>query len=177
MNIYSGSNVWAGAGLGSPLQSAGAPSNGTNEIQTITIDATGGTFKLAFNGFTTAAITWSATNATLVANIDAAVEALPNVGTSGVTTAAGTMTAGVGTATVTFIGNNAKKDVALMTVADNSLTGTATLSVATTTPGVTATGRSAPTGAELIDTTNGILYINTSSTSLQPTWTKVGVQT
>jgi hypothetical protein len=41
---------------------------------------------------------------------------------------------------------------------------------------VTATGRGAPTGAGLIDTTNGIQYINTG-TALAPTWTKVGTQT
>jgi hypothetical protein len=129
---------------------SGAPGAGTNEVQTLTIDATGGTFKLAFGGFTTgaiswnatnatllanintalqgsaevqtltfpatpsgtfrlrlagqttAAITWSATNNTLVSNIDTALEALSNIGTSGVVTAVGTMTAGVGTITVTF---------------------------------------------------------------------------
>ena len=33
----------------------------------------------------------------------------------------------------------------------------------------------APKGALLIDTTNGVLYINTG-TKAQPTWTKVGTQ-
>lgn len=167
--------VIEGSGLPG-LQVAGAPVNGTDEIQTLTIDATGGTFKLKYDGHTTAAIAWSAVNATLIANIDAALEALGNIGASGVTTAVGTMTAGVGTATITFTGNQGKRDVSLITVANNSLTGTATCSVATTTPGVDATARGAPKGAQLMDTTNGILYVNTG-TALAPTWTKVGTQT
>lgn len=162
--------------IGAPLQNAGAPTAGTSEVQTLTIDATGGTFKLAFDGFTTAAISWSATNNTLRDNVDAALEALPNIGTGGVTTAVGTMTAGVGTLTITFAGNLALRAVPTITVADNSLTGTATLSVAETTPGVNATGLGAAKGSLLTDTTNGILYINTG-TALSPTWTKVGTQT
>lgn len=159
--------------LGTPLTNAGAPSAGTSEVQTLTIGGTptGGTFQLAFMGFTTAAITWSATNATLIANIDAALEALPNIGTGGVTTAAGTLTAGIGTITITFGGNLAAKAVSTMTVANNSLTGTApTLAVAETTAGVDATARGAAKGALLVDTTNGTLYQNTG-TALAPTWT------
>lgn len=162
--------------IGAPIQNAGAPTAGTNEVQTLTIDATGGTFKLAFDGFTTAAISWSATNNTLRDNVDAALEALPNIGTGGVTTAVGTMTAGVGTLTITFAGNLALRAVPTITVANNSLTGTATLSIAETTPGVNATGLGSAKGALLTDTTNGILYINTGSAAA-PTWTKVGTQT
>ncbi len=168
--------VSEGLGLGTPYQSAGAPVAGTNEVQTLTIDAAGGTFKLKYDGFTTAAISWSATNNTLVANIDAALEALPNIGTGGVVTAVGTMTAGVGTITITFSGTNlAKRAVNTITVANNSLTGTATLSVAETTPGVDGTYRNAPKGAVLIDTTNGVHYINTGAAGA-PTWTKTGTQ-
>ncbi len=167
--------VFAGAGLGDPLRNAGAPSAGTNGVQTITFDATGGTFRLGFDGYTTDDIHWSATNNTLRDNVDAALEALPSIGTGGVTTAVGTMTAGVGTLTVTFGGNNAHKAVPVITVEDNSLTGTATLTVDETTPGVDATYRTAPKGAMLIDTTNGFSYINTG-TPLSPTWTKTGTQ-
>lgn len=165
--------------MGAPQQYAGAPVAGTDEVQTITIGGTptGGTFRLTFEGFTTGDIAWSATNATLVANIDAALEALDNIGTGGVVTAVATMTAGIGTATVTFSGARvAKRAVATMTVANNSLTGTnPTVAVAETTPGVGNTGRGAPVGALLTDTTNGILYINTG-TAAAPTWTKVGTQ-
>jgi hypothetical protein len=176
MAIITGGRIIEGVYRGHA--SAGAPSAGTDEVQTITIGGTptGGTFKLAFDGHTTAAITWSATNNTLRDNVDAALEALPNVGTGGVTTAVGTMTAGIGTLTVTFAGNLAKKAVPTMTVANNSLTGTdPTVAVAETTPGVDATARGAPTGASLVDTTNGVAYMNTG-TALAPTWTKVGTQ-
>lgn len=162
--------------IGAPLTNAGAPTAGTDEVQTLTIDATGGTFKLKYDGQVTAAISWSATNNTLRDNVDAALEALTNIGTGGVTTAVGTMTAGVGTLTITFTGSLAKKAVNTITVANNSLTGTATLSIAETTPGVTATGFGAGKGALLVDTTNGKLYINTGTAPV-PTWTVVGTQT
>lgn len=154
---------------------AGAPTAGTDEVQTLTIDATGGTFKLAYDGFTTAAISWSATNATLVANVDAALEALPNIGTGNITTAVGSMTAGVGTLTLTFAGELAKKAVSTITVANNSLTGTATLSVAETTPGVDVTYRGAGKGCLLLDSTNGKAYINTGTPPVS-VWTVVGTQ-
>lgn len=162
--------------LGRPLLNAGAPVGGTNEVQTLTIGGTptGGTFKLKFDGLTTGAITWSATNATLLANIDAALEALPNVGTGGVTCAEGSLTAGIGTITITFGGNLAKLAVSTITVANNSLTGTSpTLAVAETTPGVTATGRGALRGKQLVDTSSGTTYVNTSNTPLQPTWAQI----
>ena len=85
---------------------SGAPAAGTNEVQTLTIGGTptGGTFRLSYQGRRTGLIAWSATNNTLVANVDAALEALPTIGTGGVVTAAGTLTAGVGTITITFSG-------------------------------------------------------------------------
>lgn len=175
MPILTGGHVIEGALDG--YTNPGAPGAGTNAVQTLTIDATGGTFKLAFEGFTTAAIAWSATNATLIANIDAALEALPNIGAGGVVTAVGTMTAGVGTATLTFsAGELAHRPVSVITVGDNSLTGTATLSIATTTPGVGATARGAAVGATLTDTVNGKIYVNTG-TPASPTWIVLGTQT
>src|SRR6185503_128077 len=156
-----------------PLTNAGAPGAGTDEVQTITFGGTptGGTFKLKFGPFKTAAISWSATNNTLRDNVDAALEALPNVGTGNVTVAVGTMTAGVGTLTVTGAGTLAKKALALITVASNNLTGTApTIEIEETTPGVSATHRGAPKGAKLVDTDNGVDYINTGTASA-PTWT------
>lgn len=158
------------------LMTATAPVNGTNEIQTLTFGATitGGTFKLKFEGKTTAAITWSSTNATLVANIDAALEALTNIGTGGVTTTIGTITSGAnGTVTVTFTGNRAKQDVPLMTVADNSMTGAAhTLAATTTTAGVEADGRITPKGTRCVALDTGIEYINTGSAP-NPAWSNV----
>lgn len=153
--------------------SAGAPGAGTNEVQTITIGGTpsGGTFKLGFNGWTTAAITWSNVNATLIAAIDAALEALPSIGTGGVVTAVGTLTAGIGTITVTFSGANVqRRAVPTITVVDNSMTGTApTIAVAETTPGVNADGYGASQGATLIRADTGARYQNLG-TPAAPNW-------
>ncbi len=168
--------VAEGLGLGAALTYAGAPVAGTAEVQTLTIGGTptGGSFKLKFEGFVTAAIAWTATDATLISNIDAALEALPSIGTGGVTTADTTMTSGIGDATLTFA---QKKAVGLITVASNDLTGTApTVAVAETTPGVDPAPAGVTPGGLVVDTTNKILYINTGS-ALAPTWTKVGAQT
>lgn len=155
---------------------AGAPVAGTTEVQTLTIGGTptGGTFTITFDGYTTTAITWTATDATLVADVDAALEALPNIGTGGITAADGTLTSGIGTITLTFAGVNALKAQPLA-VCNSSLTGTSPTAVITeTTPGVNSTARGARIGAQLTDTTNGLLYIST--TTNPPTWVKVGTQ-
>jgi hypothetical protein len=160
------------------LSGAGAPSNGTSEVQTLTVGGTpavADTFKLTFDGYTTAAITWSGTNGTLVSNIDAALELLPNIGTGGMTTAVGTMTAGVGTITLTFAGNNAAKAVPTITVSNVVTTGSMTVAVAETTPGVDATFRLAPKGTLYLDSTNAITYQQGGTPPAQ-SWGKVGTQ-
>ncbi len=55
--------------------------SGTDEVQTLDIDATGGTFRLGYGGFKTGDITWSATNATLLANINNALQGTAEVQT------------------------------------------------------------------------------------------------
>jgi hypothetical protein len=109
------------------VDSAGAPSAGTSEVQTLTVNGTptGGSFKLKFQGRTTAAIAYNAN----AAAIQAALEALPNIGAGNVAVA------GTGPFTVTFQGNLAKKAVATMTLAVNALTGgtTPTVAIAKTT--------------------------------------------
>jgi len=161
---------------GYEYENAGAPSNGVSEVQTLEFGGTptGGTFKLAYEGQITSAITWIGTDdAALIAAIDAALEALATIGSGGVTVADGTLTAGIGTVTITFGGNLAKQVVPLISVNTNSLTGTdPTITITETTPGVTATARGAAVGAQLRDTTNANLYINTG-TALEPTWTLV----
>lgn len=178
MAVIEAGRVIEGSGLDTPYRNAGAPSAGTSEVQTLTIGGTptAGTFKLGFDGFVTADITFSATDATLVANIDAALEALPNIGAGGVAVADVTLTSGIGDASITFGGNLAKLAVPLITVVTNALNGSGTLNMAETTAGVTATAREAALGAKLIDTTNTKDYINTG-TALNPTWTVVGTQT
>jgi hypothetical protein len=158
---------------------AGAPTNGTSEVQTLTIGGTptGGTFKLSFEGFVSAAITWSATNATLLANINTALRAMPNLGASEITAADVSLTAGIGALSLTFGGVRGKQAIGeLFAVHTNALTGTSpTLVVTETTPGVDATQRGVAGGSILVDTTNKKAYINTG-TATAPTWTVVGTQ-
>lgn len=163
-----------------PFTGATAPGAGTDEVQTLTIGGTptGGTFTLRFRGEDTDPIAWSATNATLVANIDAALGALGSIGGAGnVTTAVGVMTAGIGTITITFTAALGKMAVPTIQVVSNDLTGTSpTVAVAETTPGVTATARGVPRGAEYIAEDTGVHYSNTGTTTA-PTWTVIGAQT
>lgn len=151
------------------LQGSGAPVDGVAEVQTLTIGGTptGGTFKLR-RSLTTAAIGWSATNATLVAAIDAALEALAAIGVGGVVTAVGTMTAGIGTITLAFAAGGPQ---VLLAIADNSLTGTSpTLAIAVTTPGVAGTGGGqAGIGSRYTDIAAGNLYLN-GGTKVRPVW-------
>lgn len=164
---------------GTVIPISGAPSAGTSEVQTLTIGGTpdGGTFKLRFEGFTTSAITWSATEATILANINAALDALPSLGTGGLVASAGTITSGIGTVVLTFGANRAKQAIGtVVAVAYNNLTGTApTLAIAETTPGVDATARGSGIGTLVMNTANGKLYSNTG-TALVPVWAVVGAQ-
>ncbi len=153
---------------------AGVPGNGTSEVDTLTIQTgtSGGTFTIALTGGrTTVPISWSATNATLIANIDAALENLRAIGTGGVTTAAGSLTAGIGTITLTFAAKNAAQDFPALSIGTNSLTGGAAPTLTTTTPGVGATYRDALPGTILVDTLTPGLYFNSSATRGSPTWT------
>ena len=157
------------------LAVAGAPVNGTDEVQTLTIGGTptSGTFKLAFEGFVTAAITWSATDNTLISNINTALRALASLGASEITATAGTVSSGIGTVLLTFGGNRGKQSVGLITVDTNSLSGTnPTLAIAETTAGVDATYRGAPKGQLLLDTTNGVYYVN-AGTATAPSWVQL----
>lgn len=159
-----------------PVLHAGSPTNGTSEVQTIDLGGTptGGTFILTHEGFSTTAITWTAVDATLIAAIEAALVALPSIGTGGCAVADGTLTSGIGTVTVTFAGNRARQPVGAISYI-SSLTGTApTITVTETTPGVSATHRGCPKGQRLIDTNRGYEYVN-MGTALVPSWRIAGV--
>lgn len=152
----------------------GAPAAGTDEVQTIatTGTPTGGTFRLSFMGFVTAALDFDAS----AAEIEAALLALPPLLTDGVSCAGGPLPTGV---TVTFDGADTRaRPQPAIALHLNALTGgtTPTVTIAETTPGVAETGIGAPKGALLSDTTNGKLYINTG-TAGNPVWTVVGTQT
>lgn len=133
----------------------GAASGGTNEQQTITIDATGGTFTVTYDGQTTGAVAYNAAAGTL----EDALEALSNLAPGDVeVTKAGSVF------TLTFGGTLAKTNVAAVTTNAASLTGGAsTATVATSTPGaagatsiaVDALSGPIPAGA-LLEWPNGI---------------------
>lgn len=172
MPVIQGGQVAEGLGLGSPLTNAGAPVAGTNEVQTVAVTGSpaGGTFKLKFNNKISGAIAHNADAAT----VQAALEALATIG-SGNVAASGTLAGGM---TITFQADLGRMPVPALILAENSLTGgtSPNVTVTETTPGVAATHRGAPKGAKLVDTTNGIDYINTG-TPVAPTWTKTGTQT
>lgn len=173
MPIISGGTVMPG-GYG-PHLNAGAPSAGTNEIQTATLGGTGGTstFRLLLSGVPTANIAWSAVNATLLTAINAALDA--KFGSAQIVATDSTLSSGLGNLLLTFSGTDyARRVVPTMTA--TVVTGALTVAVAETTPGVNATARGAEKGATLIDVTNAIHYTNTGTTS-SPTWTKTGTQT
>ena len=162
--------------LGSPnggYGSAGAPTAAVNAVQTVSISGTptGGTFTLTFEGRTTAAIAYNAA----AAAVQSALLALDCFDTGDVVGSGGALP---GTAVVlTFGGNYAGTPVSALTADGSGLTGgtSPAVSVAQTTAGVAASGRGAPKGRLLTDTTNGKMYVNTG-TALSPTWTVVGSQ-
>lgn len=169
MSDITNTNVIAGAFAGQ-RKNDGIPSNGTSCVQTLTIGGTpsGGTFRVATPaGKYSVPISWTATDADLVAAIQAALDAI--VGSSETLVAAGTLSSGIGTVTITFQNNSGSKLIPVFTV-ESSLTGTSpTLAIAITTAGVTATHRGAPSGATCEDATNGEMYIN-NGTAMNPVW-------
>jgi hypothetical protein len=162
--------------FGSPLRLPGVPVAGTDCVQTLTIGGAptaGATslFRVALNGIISGNVLWNATNVTLLAALQAALDAMPNVGTNGIVATAGTLTAGVGTILLTFSGVNlAKKVQPLMTVPLNAMTGAAPTAVITiSTPGVDVSHRGAGTGALATRSDSGLVYANSSTTQI-PNW-------
>jgi hypothetical protein len=156
------------------LYESAVPVAGTDEVQSITSSGTptGGTFRLEFGGFITATITHTAT----AAAVATALNALPSIGASGVAGGGGPL--GTAAVTITFSGNNmAKKNQPLITLAVNSLTGgtAPTMAIATTTPGVDATGRGAPPGTLLVVASGAAstVYQNRAAAGAPAAWTLV----
>jgi hypothetical protein len=112
---------------------------GGNEVQTLTITATGGTYTLTFNGQTTTAIAFNANAAT----IQTAFTALSTVGAGNATVT------GTGPFVFTFQNALGEQDVSAITVGTGSLTG-GTATMAQTTAGV-----SGQVGAYASGNTNG----------------------
>ncbi|MCJ7673973.1 MAG: flagellar filament capping protein FliD [Sedimentisphaerales bacterium] len=93
-------------------------SSAVSEVQklAITTGATAGTFTLTYDGHTTAAIAYDATTA----QIQAALEALPNVSTGEISVGGASLTVNNGTMTFTF--SNALGDVSLISINPSGLT-------------------------------------------------------
>ena len=104
---------------------------GNNEVQTITISATGGTFTVTYAGQTTTAIAFDATAATFLA----ALEALSTIGEENIA-----VTLASSVYTVTFQNKLGLQNIAAMTTTATGLTGGAgTATVATSTAGSSGT--------------------------------------
>jgi hypothetical protein len=150
----------------------GAPSAGTDEVQSIVGNSTvtAGTFRLSFQGFVTAPISWTADTAIL----ETALNNLPSLANGGTGLVGVVVTGGAlpGTAlVVTFSGRNvAKKAQPLLVLHRNSLTGGGSMTIAEDTPGVDASHRQAARGAILIRLDAGTMFLNTSATPGLPTW-------
>ena len=152
---------------------AGAPSAGTDEVQTLTITGTptGGTFKLSFEGYTTAAIAYNAA----AAAVQSALRLLPPLaGASGDVACGGGALPGT-PVTMTFQFDRGRQAVSLVTVVEAAFTGgtAPAAAVVETTPGVDATYRGMPKETILRRTSNGVLYVQTSANVNAPTWTLV----
>ena len=163
-NAFSGNTPQQGG----PYDSAGAPSAGTSCVQLVTTGGTptGGTFTLTFGGQTTGSIAWSATDATLEANIAAALNALSNIGPGGVAVTADTGSSGIGSYYVTFQAQNANLAVPAILPGVNSMAGTApTLATSVSTTGVTGTLRGSYPGTVVADYTKPALWANVGTTT------------
>jgi fibronectin-binding autotransporter adhesin len=148
--INNGRIVKAGAGALLLSNAGNAFLPGINEVQRIVVTgATAGTsqFNINFNGNLTGSITVNATDATSAGLIDAALEALPNVGVGGVNVT----TTGAGQFDIEFIGHLAQQDV------PNQITVNVVTAPGTYTP-------STPTGGVAgINHTAGILAFDNNS--------------
>ncbi len=145
---------------------AGTPSNGTTAVFTLTRTSTvSGTFRLGAGSRITSAIAHDANAAT----IQTALRALSTIGSPNVTVSGDTSPT-----TITMAGTLVKTDFGPIFVANNSTAGT--VSMAETTPGVTATERTAPFGCMLVDSTTGLWYKNASTTVNAPLWTRMGAR-
>lgn len=109
------------------------PTAAVNEVQTITVTGTAGTFTLAFGTQTTAAIAFNASTAA----VQTALLLLTNLDDTDVV-----VTGAVGSYVVTFGGKYAGTNVAAI-VANGALLTAGTATVVTTTPGAVASSASA----------------------------------
>jgi hypothetical protein len=149
------------------LSKAGTPTDGVDEVETLTVDATAGTYTLTFGGQTTSAIAFDAT----AAQVKAALIALSTIGAGNIN-----VTGNVGGPyTITFTGSLSGLPQTDITADSTNLTGnTHTALIAQATGGVRGDYRGVPVRQPLIDTTNRKIYEN-RGTAAKPVWTEVSV--
>lgn len=149
---------------------AGAPTNGTSEVQTLAITGTptGGTFKLQFKGQRTAALDFDSSAAEVVA----ALVALSTIGAGGVTATGGPLPDD--DVVITFAAAQAARAQPLISVQESALTGGTDpeATVVETTPGVNGTLRDAPIGTMYSNLTDGDIYVKSAAS----TWVVIGGQ-
>lgn len=105
-----------------------------NEQQTLTFDATGGTYTLSFDGTTAAAATYANTSGD-TATLTALLETFPGIAPGDVTVTRGTPAGAVTVFTIEFTGNLAGVNVPQLTNTDSLTGGSGTLTHATTVAG------------------------------------------
>ena len=140
-NTYGGLTT-VGSGVLQVSNANALGNGGTNEVQTVTVAATVTTFNLTFQGVTTGTITRATADG---AAVQAALQAVLGAGSVSVSGVAG------GPYTVTFTGKYQRADVA--TLGNNVLTGTGTITHATTTAG---SGQTQINGGATLLLDNGI---------------------
>lgn len=147
--------------------------DGTNEVQTVTVDASSGNFTLSFAGYTTASIAEAAT----AAAVQSALEALPNLDSGDVTVSG----SDGGPFTVTFKGRYAGINVPLMTAADVDLSGggdTVGVTVATAGGGASGSGQTGLTDLYAVrfglDGVHGVSTVGQLVKSWLPDFTQAG---
>lgn len=108
----------------------------TNEVQSLAVDATGGTFTMTFGADTTSALAYDISSA----NLQTALQGLTSIGSGNATVSGGVGGAGgANPYVITFVSALAATNVAQLTTDATSLTGGAqTAIVSTTTPGTPA---------------------------------------
>jgi len=125
----------------------GVLTSAVDEVQTVTVDATGGTFRLSFGMARTAFVAENVS----AADLQTALRALPTIGATGVTV---TGSAG-GPFTVTFALSGPQPYLECDATDDDLTTGGAGVSIAKTTVGVLAGSVASWSGSKLANPTTG----------------------
>ncbi len=138
----------------------GSGTGGASEVQTVTVtNATGGTFKLLWNGQESTEIGYDADAATVAAALAPLVGAVSNISVTG----------SLGSWTVTFAGTLANAPQPLLQVDVSELIGTnAYVAIAETTLGVVPTGTSGTTAVTFSPALTAGTYAATPAITFQP---------